>query len=327
MQGTLFGRPAVFLLDSGATGNFVSSAFVHAHNLPSSPLSRPDLVTLADGSQQPRAASCSRLRFAFASYSDSLDLVALTLQDYDAILGMPWLERVNPEVNWRQRTVTLLDQHDRRHVLESPAPSQGASLVVVVARLIVVATRQLIGDSPYSLSSPTSSRSRSPHAASSAGRSSSGSRPAASARRPTPALNVISLKQLARQVRRGLVEKFVVVRGLEELETLEWSPATRSFVAPWRPCAGAGQRGGWRVNALSLDPSLVAARVREPTITLSEDDSRRQRQRVSNVCGLRSAHRERDENGGVIQWQMRECSCTDKYESMHACMRERESRG
>ena len=107
MQGTLFGRPAVFLLDSGATGNFVSSAFVRAHNLPSSPLSRPDLVTLADGSQQTAGCIVQSAAVRIASYSDSLDLVSLALQDYDAILGMPWLERVNPEINWRQRTVTL----------------------------------------------------------------------------------------------------------------------------------------------------------------------------------------------------------------------------
>ena len=261
MQGTLFGRPAVFLLDSGATGNFVSSAFVRAHNLPSSPLSRPDLVTLADGSQQSAGCIVQSAAVRISSYSDSLDLVSLTLQDYDAILGMPWLERVNPEVNWRQRTVTLLDQHDRRHVLESPAPSQGApsSSSSVVSSSPPVSSSEL----PYSLSSPSSSRSRSPHAAASAGRSSSGSRPAASARRPSPALNVISLKQLARQVRRGMVDKFVVVRGLEELETLEWSPATRSFVAPSQAQAQAQDSADceWRLNALSPDPSLVAARL------------------------------------------------------------------
>ena len=257
MQGTLFGRPAVFLLDSGATGNFVSSAFVRAHNLVSSPLSRPDLVTLADGSQQTAGCIVQSAAVRIASYSDSLDLVALALHDYDAILGMPWLERVNPEVDWRQRTVTLLDQHARRHVLESPAPSQGApssSSSSLVSSSPTASSSEL----PYSLSSPSSPRSRSPHAAPSAGRSSSGSRPAASARRPSPALNVISLKALARQVRRGLVEKVVVVRGLEELEALEWSPATASFAASAPSQAQAGACS--RVNALSQDPSLAAAR-------------------------------------------------------------------
>jgi hypothetical protein len=66
------------------------------------------------------------------------------------------------------------------------------------------------------------------------------------------------LKQLARQVRRGLVEKFVVVRGLEELKTLEWSPASASFEAVVPSQAPASESS--RVNALSLDPSLVVAR-------------------------------------------------------------------
>ena len=118
----------MFLLDSGATGNFVSSSFLARFNLASSPLPHSDLVTLADGSQQSASGIVLGASLVIGSYTDSLDLVALALSGYDAILGMPWLERVNPEINWRQRTVSLVDQQSNRHVLESPSSS---SLVVV----------------------------------------------------------------------------------------------------------------------------------------------------------------------------------------------------
>ena len=52
-EGTLAGRPAIGLLDSGASGNFVSSSFIREHGLTTEAVDGDRLrVTLADGSQQ-----------------------------------------------------------------------------------------------------------------------------------------------------------------------------------------------------------------------------------------------------------------------------------
>ena len=44
--------------------------------------------------------------------------------------------------------------------------------------------------------------------------------------------------------------------------------------------------------------------------------------RVYAACAAHTGNGARTEE--IIQWQMRECSCTDKYESMHAYACERE---
>lgn len=51
-NGTVSGRPAVFLIDSGASSDFVSEAFVQRHHLQTQPSSSTTQVRLADGSMQ-----------------------------------------------------------------------------------------------------------------------------------------------------------------------------------------------------------------------------------------------------------------------------------
>ena len=117
LRGTLCGQPAVCLVDSGASGNFVSSSFVTAHQLPSHSLEKRQPITLADGSQQAATCFLPSADLRLASYSDGVDLVVLPLSCYDVILGMPWLEQVNPHVDWRRKRITFPHQ-GQQHALE-----------------------------------------------------------------------------------------------------------------------------------------------------------------------------------------------------------------
>ena len=119
LSGFVAGKPAVFLLDCGATGNFVSAEFVKKHNLSTSPLPHPDVITLADGSQQKAGLIVNAAVIGIGSYTDTLDFVSLPLAGYDVILGMPWLDHYNPTVNWKKHVVSLVDTKKRRHVLRA----------------------------------------------------------------------------------------------------------------------------------------------------------------------------------------------------------------
>ena len=119
LSGTLSGRPAVFLVDSGATGNFVNDAFVNKHRVSSMSLPSQDIVTLADGSQQTAAAFVPSASVAIGTYTDRLDLVSLPLAGYDAILGMPWLHHYNPHVDWQRKSIKFAGSDHLPHVLMS----------------------------------------------------------------------------------------------------------------------------------------------------------------------------------------------------------------
>ena len=116
LRGFVGSRPAVILVDSGATGNFVSSKFASTAKLVrmSGP---PSTASLANG--QPQDASgvaCTTLRIE--SYSDRMYFNVTDLAGYDVILGMPWLEQYDVKPDWRGKSVTFVDSKGKQHVLQ-----------------------------------------------------------------------------------------------------------------------------------------------------------------------------------------------------------------
>lgn len=109
------------LVDSGASGNFISTSFVQRHNLGNSigTAEQPISIQLADGSQHLTQQLWPAAPLSISSYHDQEDFVLLPLGGFDVILGMPWLERLNPSISWREKSLTV--QHrGGTHVLQSP---------------------------------------------------------------------------------------------------------------------------------------------------------------------------------------------------------------
>ena len=127
MSGSIGGHPAVILIDSGATGNFISSGYALEHRLPSSSIGPVSLITLADGSQHKSNSIVEFAQIRIGSYTDSLSLVAVPLSGYDAILGMSWLYHFNPEIDWREQRVAFEDDSEKSHVLYGLSPSSHSS--------------------------------------------------------------------------------------------------------------------------------------------------------------------------------------------------------
>ena len=172
--GTVAGHPAICLFDCGATGQFASSRYAQAHGLTVTSGSS-DTITLADGRSQPAAGVLSSVLVSFGSYSDRLDFTVTDLHGYDVILGMPWLVRYNPVIDWRGATVSFVDQHGRLQVLRR-APTGVAPWRDSLSS----------SSSPSPSSRPLSSRS--------------------SFRPSSTELNLITAKQLERHRRKGLIE-------------------------------------------------------------------------------------------------------------------------
>ena len=118
----------VLLVTSFRLRSFIVTTFVLPYrlNLLSS--------TLADGHQQATGGSLSSIPTRIASLQESLDFTVTDLHGFDAILGMPWLQRHNPSIDWRKQTVSFFDLKQKKHVLrcvnssESFEPSSAASL-------------------------------------------------------------------------------------------------------------------------------------------------------------------------------------------------------
>jgi Retroviral aspartyl protease. len=95
------------LIDCGAGGTFISNDFARRRRIPLKPLPRPIKVNNVDGT--PNEAGTT------THYVDSLATLhgrtfrirwyATNLAHQDLILGLPWLRRANPVIDWQKGTL------------------------------------------------------------------------------------------------------------------------------------------------------------------------------------------------------------------------------
>ena len=102
------------IIDSGATGCFIDTQLAQRLNLETTPLSRPVKAINVDGT-----ANCkgnitqeANVHLSFTDYTDHpheeiVRLMVLNLGKPQLILGMPWLQKWNPEIDWTRKTIYL----------------------------------------------------------------------------------------------------------------------------------------------------------------------------------------------------------------------------
>jgi hypothetical protein len=92
---------STFLLDCGASRDFISQSEVVKRNLPVQPLSQKVRVILADGRTTIATQQCT-VTFTVNSATFTRTCTVIQMNSaYDVILGMPFLSDVNPEINWK----------------------------------------------------------------------------------------------------------------------------------------------------------------------------------------------------------------------------------
>ena len=198
-RGTIHGHPAIILIDSGATTEFVADAFVRKHRLSTVSQSQPSKVILADGSAATATGVLSASPLRISSYQLPVDLISVPLSGYDAILGMSWLERFNPVIHWPLRTVTVSDPAGRSHVLQAPKFNSPSVSVPASASSVSVPV-------PASASAPVSPVSVFPVSAAATPTPSPASRTT-----QRHSLNLITTKELRTQYQQGAIEAVFLV--------------------------------------------------------------------------------------------------------------------
>ena len=106
LAGRVQKYPTRVLLDSGSTGNFISTQFVAAVGLKVQPDPEWEEITLADGS---RLKTEGRVQFMLRCGGYKGRILARVFPNLhkEIILGIPWLRQANPAIDWAQRRVTV----------------------------------------------------------------------------------------------------------------------------------------------------------------------------------------------------------------------------
>jgi Reverse transcriptase (RNA-dependent DNA polymerase)/RNase H-like domain found in reverse transcriptase/Integrase zinc binding domain/Chromo (CHRromatin Organisation MOdifier) domain/gag-polyprotein putative aspartyl protease len=93
------------LLDSGASLNLIHEGLVRTLGL-ATEVCQSIHVTIANGAKLLHANRMARLKFNLAGVEHQETFLVAPLGSNQMILGMPWLERVNPDIDWKKRSLT-----------------------------------------------------------------------------------------------------------------------------------------------------------------------------------------------------------------------------
>jgi hypothetical protein len=98
------------LVDSGVTDEgVIDQEFIRQHGINTLKLPKPVPVLNADGTENAMGPLTEfvQLKMRIGVHEEEIDLMVAKLSTSDIYLGHGWLERHNPEIDWRRKTVTF----------------------------------------------------------------------------------------------------------------------------------------------------------------------------------------------------------------------------
>ena len=97
------------MIDSGATALFLDHSFIAKNNISLTPLRQPIDLYNIDGSsnQAGRITHFARLKLTLDGFDEWTDFLATNLGGEDTILGLPWLRKVNPHIDWQRGRIRI----------------------------------------------------------------------------------------------------------------------------------------------------------------------------------------------------------------------------
>ena len=101
------GYPLRVLLDSGAQSNFISAAIVKKASLSRRRLMTPMYIRHSNGVESEVAAEVPSIKLVFRESSFCVSGIEVPDLNYDIILGQPWHQQVNPQIDWRTQQVVV----------------------------------------------------------------------------------------------------------------------------------------------------------------------------------------------------------------------------
>ena len=97
------------LIDSGATGNFIDIRLLSLDNFTLVCLPEPIVAYNVDRTKNLKGTIRWKAKtvLSLENHSDPIELMILRLSKPRVILGMPWLRKWNPRIDWNRLSMTL----------------------------------------------------------------------------------------------------------------------------------------------------------------------------------------------------------------------------
>ena len=139
---------ALAMIDLGATGNFISRKFATNHQIPGLPKERSYQLTVIDGTplnQDEGMVKEETLPLISQIHGKDLGRITFDLVSipHEVILGIPWLEKVNPSIDWNSQKITIGKKKSR-----TSTPKQGKTPMIEICKISQKQVREIQQQEP-----------------------------------------------------------------------------------------------------------------------------------------------------------------------------------
>lgn len=110
-DGTVNGASTRILVDCGATSNVVSKQFVDRHGFSTVESDHGVDAIAYDGSRQRSTHLLRNARLWIKDFKDRVTFKILDMPEFEVILGKPWLDARNPQIDWPKSRMTICRGH------------------------------------------------------------------------------------------------------------------------------------------------------------------------------------------------------------------------
>lgn len=118
LPGRVNNIAARIMIDCGANTNYANSTFFIRHGITMHPFTSSQPVSMGDGHLSPSASCVLSASVQLSSFCDTVDATCLPLKNgADIILGLPWLKKHNPDIDWKKQEIIIKDCQDVSHIL------------------------------------------------------------------------------------------------------------------------------------------------------------------------------------------------------------------
>ena len=102
---------ALIFLDSGASGNYIAEPFLRRHNIQKQPKKNPYTLRSLDGKPIGKDGQITHktvpLTLTAHEHSEQIKLEPTPITRYDIILGIPWLNKHDPDIRYRTGQISF----------------------------------------------------------------------------------------------------------------------------------------------------------------------------------------------------------------------------
>ena len=147
----LAGVTALAMIDSGATRNFMSRKFATNYRIPGLPKERPYQLTVVDETplnQDEGMVKEETLPLMSQIHGKDLGRITFDLMSipHEVILGIPWLEKVNPSIDWNSQKITIGKVKSKKST-----PKQGKTPMIEICKLSQKQMRKIQQQEPQKI--------------------------------------------------------------------------------------------------------------------------------------------------------------------------------